>query len=334
MPASDLLWEIRRERYTLGAIWRFVRGSLARVSRGLPEHPELVRPIAATALGLFALQFLASVLLSVQVGRGVGVSYLISSSLMLLFISFWVLVHVGLLLASRDGQRVIRMPLPIAITMLRFVSIPAIVLLIQQRRWTAVVWLFGASAFTDVLDGVLARALHVETRVGALLDPVTDVAFNSAVFIALLEAQAVPWWVTALMLTRYALLVTGTIYLYLFYGPVRIQPTLFGKLTGFLTSVLLGFLLLGLASWSEETQHSLKEVFGVGLGVMGLATIIQVVFIGLANRNLAPQEMESALPSEEISGVEEIPRAERPGTGIPAGELPSKVVGEIRGSRR
>ena len=311
MPRSDLLGEIRREGYTLRAILRFARVSIVRVSRGLPEHPELVRPIAAMALGLFALQFGAALLLSVHVGHSAGAEYLLASSLMLLFISFWVLTHVGLQLGSRDAQLVIRMPIPIAITMLRFVSIPAIVLLIREERWAAVVWLFAAAAFTDVLDGVLARALRVETRVGALLDPLTDVAFNSAVFIALLEAHIVPWWVTALMLARYALLVGGTVYLYFFYGPVRIQPTLFGKLTGFLTTLLLGFLLLGLSSWSEATRHSLQEVFNVGLGVMGLATIIQVVFIGLANRTEAPDIVE----------IEQRPA------------LPAKVVGEIRRPR-
>ncbi len=311
MPRSDLLQEIRREGYTLRAIWRFIRVSLARVSRGLPEHPELVRPIAATALLLFVLQFVAAVLLSVHVGRSTGVSYLIASSLMLLLVSFWVLTHVGLLLGSRDAQLVIRMPVPIAITMLRFVSIPAIVLLIREERWVAVLWLFAASAFTDVLDGVLARALRVETRVGALLDPLTDVAFNSAVFIALLEARIVPWWVTALMLVRYAMLVGGTVYLYFFHGPVRIRPTLFGKLTGVLTTVLLALMLLGMSQWSEATRHSLDGVFDVGLGVMGLATIIQVIFIGLANRSEDPERAE---------------RSEMP-------ERHSKVVGEIRGQR-
>jgi cardiolipin synthase len=184
--------------------------------------------------------------------------------------------------------------------MLRLVSIPAIVLLVRQHEWTAVVWLFAAGAFTDVLDGVVARAFHLETSVGALLDPVTDIAFNSSIFIALSREGVVPWWVTGLIVARYALLVGGTVYLYLFHGPVRIQPTLFGKLTGLLTTILLGFLLLGLSLWSEGTQHRLKEVFDVGLGVMGLATIIQVVFIGFANRNLMLEpSVEAERPAVE-----------------------------------
>ncbi len=308
MSAEDLLRDLRREGYSWGAIVKFFRVSLTRVSRGLPEHPELVRPVATTALGLFTIQFGAALILSAQLERRIGVAYLIASSLLLLFASFWVLTHVGLLHGSPDGQRVIRMPLPVAITMLRLVSIPAIVLLVRMQLWTPVVWLFAASAFTDVLDGVVARAFHLESSVGALLDPLTDILFNSSVFVALSLESVVPWWVTALVLTRYGILAGGTVYLYLFHGPVRIQPTLFGKLTGLLTTLLLGFLLLGLSSWSQPTQHRLKEVFDVGLGVLGLATIIQVVFIGLANRNLTLEPV-----------VEE--------------DRPSKVVGEIRWPR-
>ena len=309
MSAEDLLRDLRREGYSRGAIARFFRTCVSRVSRGLPEHPELVRPVATTALGLFSLQFVAALVLSARLDPWVGVTYLGASSCLLLFASFWVLTHVGLLPGSPDRQRVVRMPLPIAITMLRLVSIPAIVLLVRQHEWTAVVWLFAASALTDVLDGVIARAFHLETSVGALLDPVTDIAFNSAVFISLSREGVLPWWVTGLVIARYALLVGGTGYLYLFHGPVRIQPTLFGKLSGLLTTILLGFLLLGLSIWSQGTQHRLKEVFDVGLGVLGLATIIQVIFIGLANRNLL-----AAAPADE--------------------ERPAKVVGEIRGPRR
>ncbi len=309
MSAEDLLRDLRREGYSWSAIATFFRTCAVRVSRGLPEHPELVRPVATIGLGLFTIQFVAALVLSARLDPWVGVTYLGASSLLLLFASFWVLTHVGLLHGSPDGERVTRMPLPIAITMLRLVSIPAIVLLVRQHEWTAVVWLFAAGAFTDVLDGVVARAFHLETSVGALLDPLTDIAFNSSIFIALSREGVVPWWVTGLIVARYALLVGGTVYLYLFHGPVRIQPTLFGKLTGLLTTILLGFLLLGLSLWSDGTQHRLKEVFDVGLGVMGLATIIQVVFIGFANRNLM------LAPPAEV-------------------ERHAKVVGEIRGPRR
>lgn len=310
MFAEDLLRDLRRAGFAPGAIAAYVRRIGARVVIRLPRHPELVRSVAATAFILFAFQFGAALLLSWAYGRRVGVPYLVSSSAILLLVSFWLLTHIGLVHGARDERPMRRIPFPVVLTMLRLVSIPAIVLLIQHRAWHVVVWLFAISASTDVLDGVLARAFRSESRVGSVLDPLVDIAFNSSAFVALAVAGELPWWVTGLMLARYGLLVSGTFYLYVFRGPVRIQPTAFGKLTGVLTTLLLGLLLLGLASWSDTMRHRLKEVFDVGLGLLAFATIIQVIFIGLANKKSLERE-----PS-----ADELPRA-------------GKVVGDVRWPR-
>jgi phosphatidylglycerophosphate synthase len=311
MFAEDLLRDLRRDGYAPQAVVTYVRRIGGRVVSRLPRHAELVRSVAATSLVLFAVQFGGALLLSWAYGRSVGVAYLVASSAVLLVGSFWVLTHIGLAHSSRDGQPMRRIPFPVALTLLRLVAIPAIVLLIQNRAWHAVVWLFAVAASTDVIDGVLARALGSESRVGSVLDPLVDIAFNSSVFIALAAGGELPWWVAGLMLARYGFLVGGTFYLYVFRGPVRIQPTGFGKLTGVLTTVLVGLLLLGLASWSNATRLRLKEVFDVGLGVLAFATIIQVLFIGLANKK--------SLEREPVA--DDLPR-----TG--------KVVGDVRWPRR
>lgn len=307
MFAEDLLQDLRREGFTLPAVATYIRRILARVVQRLPRHPELVRSVAATALGLFSLQFAAALLLSATLERQLGVSYLIVSSGVLLVSSFWILVHLGLLQGAREsegGPALRHIPVPVGLTMLRLVSIPAIVMLIGDHRWSVVVWLFGASAFTDILDGILARALRCETQVGVVLDPLTDIAFNAAVFVALTAAGELPWWVAALTLGRYGMLVLGTFILYIFHGPVRIQPTMFGKLTGVLTTILVGFLLLGLAQWSEPTRQRLKEVFDVGLGLMAFATIIQVLFIGLANLKAPrPVLLEEVRPAKVVGEI-------------------------------
>jgi phosphatidylglycerophosphate synthase len=311
--AEDLLQDLRRDRYAPSAVLAYVARITSRVVQRLPRHPGLVRSVAATALVLFALQFGASLLFSLGIDRRFGVTYLVSSSAVLLVAAFWVLIHIGLMHAARepDGIRPLRfVPFPVVLTLLRLVSIPAIVMLVGAGRWALVVWLYAASALTDVLDGIAARALRCESRIGVVLDPLTDIAFNASVFLALAAAGQLPWWVTGAMLGRYALLVLGTFALYVFRGPVRIQPTAFGKLTGVLTTVLVGLLLLILAYGSVSFRVRLKEVFDVGLGLLALATIIQVVFIGLDNL-----------------------KAVRPAVAPPE-ELPAKVVGEIRPPRR
>jgi len=304
MFAEDLLAELRREGFSVASVGTYVRRIAGRVVGRLPGNAELVRSVAATALLVFTIQFAAALLLSWAFDRRLGVAFLIASSAILLVTSFWLLFHIGLVRAASDGRPLRRVPFPVAITMLRLVSIPAIVLLIHERQWPVVVWLFVASASTDVLDGVLARAFHSETRIGSVLDPLTDIAFNSSVFIAVAQAGEMAWWVVGLMLVRYALLVLGTFYLYVFVGPVRIQPTAFGKLTGVVTTVLVGLLLLGLAVWSEAIRHRLREVFEVGLGILAFATIIQVIFIGLANKKLlGPPPVEAELPGKVVGDV-------------------------------
>ena len=311
MLAEDLLREVRSAGFSPGAIVGYVRGIASRVAQRLPRQAELVRSVAATALLLFALQFAAALFLSARYGGHFGVSYLIGSSALLLGASFWILVHIGLMAATGDGAGMKRLPFPVALTLLRLVSIPAIVLFLTERHWLVAVCVFVAAALTDVFDGVLARALSLESRIGKVLDPVVDIAFNATVFATLAGVGELPWWVAGLVLARYTLLVFGTVYLYLFHGPVRIEPTAFGKLTGVFTTALVGLLILGLAFWTDLTRHQLKPVFDAGLGVMAIATIIQVTFIGLANRK-----------SHELPRVELVPAPER-----------GKVVGEIRGPR-
>lgn len=311
MFAEDLLRDLRRAGFTPGAVAEYVRAITARVVRRLPHHAELVRSVAATALVLFAIEFGAALYFSATFGRDFGVSYLIGGSALLLVACFWLLAHVGLMQGPREEAPLRRLPLPVLLTMLRLVTIPAIVLFLLAGRWEIAVWVFVGSALTDVMDGVVARAFAMESHVGKVLDPLVDIAFNATVFATLAEVRVLPWWVSGLMLGRYALLVGGTFALYIFSGPVRIEPTAFGKLTGVLTTSLVGLLLLGLASWNDLTRHQLKPVFDVGLGVLAMATIIQVVFIGLANKK-----------SHDHPQVELV---RQPGGG--------KVVGEIRGPR-
>jgi len=311
MLAEDLLLTVRSAGFAPAAIAAYLRGIASRVTQRLPRQAELVRSVAAVALLLFTLQFASALFLSAQYGGHIGVSYLLGSSALLLAASFWILIHIGLMAPTADGSALKRLPFPVVLTLLRLVSIPAIVIFLTERLWMIAVCVFVASALTDVLDGVLARALSMESRIGKVLDPVVDIAFNATVFVTLARVGELPWWVASLILARYALLIFGTVYLYLFHGPVRIEPTAFGKLTGVLTTSLVGLLILGLALWTDITRHQLKPVFDAGLGVMAVATIIQVTFIGLANRKALDQpQVELVTPPDR-----------------------GKVVGEIRGPR-
>lgn len=69
------------------------------------------------------------------------------------------------------------MNIPIALTYIRIVLIPAIVVFFYipagWAHWVAAI-IFALGAITDWLDGYLARTLKQTTKFGAFLDPVAD----------------------------------------------------------------------------------------------------------------------------------------------------------------
>jgi CDP-diacylglycerol--glycerol-3-phosphate 3-phosphatidyltransferase len=63
---------------------------------------------------------------------------------------------------------------PNHITVFRFVSIPPIIYFIVTGNYTVGIPLFAISAFSDALDGALARMTHQVTAWGKIYDPLAD----------------------------------------------------------------------------------------------------------------------------------------------------------------
>ncbi len=62
--------------------------------------------------------------------------------------------------------------------------------------------LLAISAFTDWLDGFLARKLNQFSRLGELLDPLADRLYVLAALVALYLRNIVPLWVVIVLLSR------------------------------------------------------------------------------------------------------------------------------------
>ena len=70
---------------------------------------------------------------------------------------------------------------------------------------------FGA---TDWLDGYVARRFDQVTRLGQLLDPLSDRLFIMTIAVALVVSGLLPWWLVAAVVVRdVALLVIGLVML-------------------------------------------------------------------------------------------------------------------------
>ncbi len=100
---------------------------------------------------------------------------------------------------------------PNRITLMRIFLVPILlVFLISPRGWSPIIAaaIFLLAAFTDWLDGHLARSTNQITRLGQLLDPIADKLLVTAALVSLVGRQQVPAWVVVIILCR-ELAVTG-----------------------------------------------------------------------------------------------------------------------------
>ncbi|HKI96251.1 MAG TPA: CDP-alcohol phosphatidyltransferase family protein [Gemmatimonadales bacterium] len=84
--------------------------------------------------------------------------------------------------------------LPSALSSARLAAAPALALLIVRNHWTAALACFACIAASDLLDGPLARALHVASPRGARLDIAADLGVVLCGFGAFAILSVYPWW--------------------------------------------------------------------------------------------------------------------------------------------
>ena len=92
-----------------------------------------------------------------------------------------------------------------ALTVLRLLLVPVFIwlsLLPGDRAGLAAVVVFVVAAFTDRLDGQLARSRGLVTSFGKIADPIADKALTLSAFVLLSVNQRLWWWVTILIVVR------------------------------------------------------------------------------------------------------------------------------------
>lgn len=92
-----------------------------------------------------------------------------------------------------------------AITMARIMLVPVFVVLVfSSVRYGAALSIiaFSVAAFTDGLDGYIARSHNQVTTVGKVLDPVADKMLISAALISLVGLDKLPAWVAMVIIGR------------------------------------------------------------------------------------------------------------------------------------
>lgn len=94
---------------------------------------------------------------------------------------------------------------PNKLSLLRVALIPVMVLLMYLPGWPMVllsIAVFGAAAYTDYLDGHIARRDHIVTDFGKFIDPVADKLLNLSAMMMLTRDGLLPHWAVIVILAR------------------------------------------------------------------------------------------------------------------------------------
>ncbi len=120
--------------------------------------------------------------------------------------------------------------LPNAICIGRVILVAPIVLMLLEGRYLAALTLIGVAAFSDAVDGFLARNFDWRTRLGGLLDPAADKLLVFSVFLTLTYLELVPLFLTVLVVSRDIVIIAGAVTYQVLIEPIQGDASPISKL--------------------------------------------------------------------------------------------------------
>ena len=102
---------------------------------------------------------------------------------------------------------------PNALTILRFILIPFIVISLVNDNYLLTFIFFTISALTDVLDGFIARKFDLISNFGKLVDPLADKATQISVLTTLAFKGIIETWIIVVIFLKEVLMVAGASFL-------------------------------------------------------------------------------------------------------------------------
>jgi len=89
---------------------------------------------------------------------------------------------------------------PNMVTLSRLVLTVPVFLALETKSWKLALLFFALGAFSDYLDGFLARKLNQVTNTGKVIDQIVDKVFVNSTLIALIPL--IPAWLVAFIVAR------------------------------------------------------------------------------------------------------------------------------------
>ncbi len=128
-----------------------------------------------------------------------------------------------------------------SISVFRFLLIPFLIYCLVRQFFMISALLVMISAFSDLLDGYIARKWNEVTRLGMLLDPLADKLLVVSLFIFFVSMNELPMWFLLIMVYRDFSLLFGVVALRFYQKQAIVPSQWIGK---FSTALNLGLVFL------------------------------------------------------------------------------------------
>ena len=128
------------------------------------------------------------------------------------------------------------MTLPNVITFFRILQIPVYLMIFYSGNENRILLsglVFMIAGISDVVDGYIARKFHLESKLGALMDPFADKLMSFTVLFTFTSVGLIPVWVLIPMLIKEFVMILGGGLLYLKHKRSVIPSNKFGKIATF-----------------------------------------------------------------------------------------------------
>lgn len=186
------------------------------------------------------------------------------------------------------------MNLPNKLTVLRIILTPIFMVLMLYKfpcHYLLALIVFAVAAFTDMLDGKIARKYNLVTSFGKFLDPLADKMLTTAAFLGFI-AHGIGWqitWVVFIVLFREFLISSLRLIVVSSAGNKVIAANIWGKLKTVtqIAAIVLGIAFAQVKEWfdlSNGTILTLDIIFNIVLWASTLLCIISGVIYLLQNK--------------------------------------------------
>lgn len=167
--------------------------------------------------------------------------------------------------------------IPNALTVLRFLLIPLIILACVQEEYIVAIIILTISGLTDILDGTIARKFNLISDFGKLMDPLADKATQISLLTTLFIKGMIPIWILVIVVLKEFCMVSGASFLY--GKELVVSSKWYGKLATvlFYLAIVLSLLVENIEKAMDKSMEMIKTANSIIYYLAVVTTIASLI---------------------------------------------------------